>query len=244
VTQQIIFAQCRKIWSSIPKKEWMHKFIHTLDMIPKNWYLELEMHRETMDWDELTQRFKVTFTFEDESPLVDATLQAIRTRVFSEEGSMDVVPVCSVHRTSMTVHELLECYNVAQEDQDEEDPRNIQIPETEGKRAVEGPELESVVYAQPLRMCKVNIGTKENPKFVQIGDYWNDETVEKIADLLCEYQDLFPTTFSEMKGIVGELGEMKIPLKPDAKPVRQRPYRLNLKYKEKVKVEIDKMLEA
>jgi hypothetical protein len=55
----------------------------------------------------------------------------------------------------------------------------------------------------------------------------------------CEYQDLFPTMFSEMKGIVGELGEMKIPLKPDAKPVRQRPYRLNLKYKEKVKEEID-----
>jgi hypothetical protein len=84
----------------------------------------------------------------------------------------------------------------------------------------------------------------ENPKFVQIGDYWSDETVEKIADLLREYQDLFPTTFSEMKGIVGDLGEMKIPLKPGAKPVRQRPYRLNPKYKEKVKVEIDRMLDA
>jgi hypothetical protein len=68
--------------------------------------------------------------------------------------------------------------------------------------------------------------------------------MEKIADLLCEYQDLFPTTFSEMKGIAGELGEMKIPLKPDAKPVRQIPYRLNWKYKEKVKAEIDQMLEA
>jgi hypothetical protein len=64
-------------------KEWIHKFIHTLDMIPKNWYLEVEVHIETMDWDELTQRFKVTITFEDESPLVDATFQAIRTRDFS-----------------------------------------------------------------------------------------------------------------------------------------------------------------
>jgi hypothetical protein len=91
---------------------------------------------------------------------------------------------------------------------------------------------------------KVNIGMTENPKFAQIGDYWSDETVEKIADLLHEYQDLFPTTFSEMKGIVGDLGEMKIPLKPGAKPVRQRPYRLNPKYKEKVKEEIDRMLDA
>jgi hypothetical protein len=37
---------------------------------------------------------------------------------------------------------------------------------------------------------------------------------------------------------------MKIPLKPGANPVRQRPYRLNSRYKEKVKVEIDMMLDA
>jgi hypothetical protein len=36
--------------------------------------MELEMHRETMDWEEITQRFKVTFTFEYESPLIDASL--------------------------------------------------------------------------------------------------------------------------------------------------------------------------
>jgi hypothetical protein len=47
-----------------------------------------------------------------------------------------------------------------------------------------------------------------------------------------------------MKGIASELGEMKIPLKPGAKPVKQRPYRLNPRYKEKVKEEIDHMLKA
>jgi hypothetical protein len=61
---------------------------------------------------------------------------------------------------------------------------------------------------------------------------------------LCTYQDLFPTTFSKMKGIVRELGEMKIPLKLGAKLVQQRPYRLNPKYKEKVKEKIDRMLDA
>ena len=35
---------------------------------------------------------------------------------------------------------------------------------------------------------------------------------------------------------------MRITLKLDAKPVNQRPYRLNPKYKEKVHVELDKML--
>ena len=47
-----------------------------------------------------------------------------------------------------------------------------------------------------------------------------------------------------MKGIVGDLGEMKIPLQPDSKPSKQRPYRLNPRYKEKVKVELDRMLDA
>jgi hypothetical protein len=47
-----------------------------------------------------------------------------------------------------------------------------------------------------------------------------------------------------MKGIAGELGEMKIPLKLEARPVRQRPYRLNPIYKKKLRVEIDRMQEA
>jgi hypothetical protein len=46
-----------------------------------------------------------------------------------------------------------------------------------------------------------------------------------------------------MKGIKGPMGEMRIPLKLDASPVKHRPYRLNPKYKEKVKIELDIMLE-
>jgi hypothetical protein len=47
-----------------------------------------------------------------------------------------------------------------------------------------------------------------------------------------------------MKCIARELGEMKIPLKPDARPIKQQPYRLNPIYKHKVKEDIDRMLEA
>jgi hypothetical protein len=47
-----------------------------------------------------------------------------------------------------------------------------------------------------------------------------------------------------MKGLAGELVEMNIPLKREARPIRQRPYRLNPIYKEKVNVKIDKMLEV
>ena len=85
---------------------------------------------------------------------------------------------------------------------------------------------------------------EDNPKFSNIGDYWDEEIVAKIIDLLHEFHDLYLTNFREMKGIVGDLGEMKIPLKPDARLVKQRPYKLNMCYKEKVKAELDRMLEA
>ena len=105
-----------------------------------------------------------------------------------------------------------------------------------------GPAVEALEVTQPLKTRTVNIGSEENPKYATIGDYWDDEMVSKVTQLLHEYQDLFPTKFSEMKGILGDIGVIKIPLKPDAKPVKQRPYRLNPKYKEKFRMELDKML--
>ena len=47
-----------------------------------------------------------------------------------------------------------------------------------------------------------------------------------------------------MFGILGDLGVMRIPLKEGVKPVRQRPYRLNPRYKEKARHELDKMIVA
>ena len=71
-----------------------------------------------------------------------------------------------------------------------------------------------------LKIIKVNIGTEENQKFASVGDYWDEETMAKIMDLQHAFQDLFPAKFSEMKGILGDLGEMKILLKPYTKLVK------------------------
>lgn len=53
--------------------------------------------------------------------------------------------------------------------------------------------------------------------------------MDKVIELLHEYQDLFPTKFLNLKGIIGDLGVMKITLKLDAKPIKQRLYHLNPK---------------
>jgi hypothetical protein len=171
------------------------------------------MCRGTSNLEKITRNFKVTFNFEAELPLVVANLQVIKGKIMMEEGQVETIPTCSALTDSATVHELLECYKVTEEYQEEKDPRNVQVPETKGEHDIVGIELESNTYAKPLRVCKLNIDMKEKPKFGNIGDYWNDETVEKIADILCEYQDLFTKTFSKIKGIAGELGKMNIPLK-------------------------------
>lgn len=64
-----------------------------------------------------------------------------------------------------------------------------------------------------MKTKKVNIVSEAKLKFTHIGDYWDDDTVDKVAKLLWEYQDLFPKRFSDMKGIVGDLGVMKTTLK-------------------------------
>lgn len=66
----------------------------------------------------------------------------------------------------------------------------------------------------------------------------------KVDELLNKYQDLFPMKFSDLKGIVGDLGVMNITFKPDAQPVKNCSYRLNLKYKKKFKDELNKMVAA
>jgi hypothetical protein len=79
------------------------------------------------------------------------------------------------------VKELISCYHVQEEAPDEDDPCNIQITEIEGEREVEGTSLELEVFVAPIKVKKVNIGTVENTKMASIGDYWDEQTVERIT---------------------------------------------------------------
>jgi hypothetical protein len=132
--------------------------------------------------------------------------------IFIKEPQVKIITE-EQQRNRQTVKELLSCYHVQEEAPNKDNLCDIQIEEAEGKREVEGPPLELEVIVAPIKVNKVNIGTVENPKMASIGDYWDEQIVESITELLHEYSDLFPTTFKKMKGIAGELGEMKIPLR-------------------------------
>jgi hypothetical protein len=55
--------------------------------------------------------------------------------------------------------------------------------------------------------------------------------MNEVHNLLSEYEELFPKTFSETKGIKGSMGEMKIDLKPNSRPMKNITYRLNPRIK-------------
>lgn len=61
---------------------------------------------------------------------------------------------------------------------------------------------------------------------------------------MCEFQDLFPRGYHELKGVHHSLGEMKIKLQECVHLVRKRPYRMNPNLHVRVKVEIDKILKS
>jgi len=63
--------------------EWVHLFYHTLDVIPRNWYMEIELWHGTGEWDILRERFLFTFLFEDHwMDTVDSTLQLVKAAIF------------------------------------------------------------------------------------------------------------------------------------------------------------------
>lgn len=184
----------------------------------------------------MVDEFELTFNFESDYHEADDVLESIKERIFDS----DPLSMINYPDWFAQLETALECYNLAADEDDE--PHNINIPESEGTREIQGPELEIPEITKNLKTKKINIGTEADPKFASIGDYWDEEIVGNIVDLLRDNQDLFPTKFTEMKGILGDFGVMRIPLKEGAKPVKQCPYRLNPCYKEKIKEELDKMI--
>ena len=57
---------------------------------------------------------------------------------------------------------------------DGEDPWNINILETEGIWDVTALDIPIDLKNKPLKFWKVNIGTEDNQKFANVGDYWDE----------------------------------------------------------------------
>ena len=69
------------------------------------------------------------------------------------------------------IQSMMECYNIFDKMEDDNEFHNINIPETEGIRDVVAPNVPMNPMTQPLKIRKVNIGTEENLKISNIWDY-------------------------------------------------------------------------
>ncbi len=129
----------------------------------------------------------MTFNFEDGFECIDEALQEVKATIFRVlQHPLDLI---QLDWTTQLCH-ILECYNVIDEEEDE-DPRNINIPET-GHCEVQGLQIENPYIIAPLKSIQVNIRIEAELRLVMLGDQWYDATVDKVVELLCEYQDLFP----------------------------------------------------
>ena len=88
----------------------------------------------------------------------------------------------------------MECYNITGES-DDNDPLKINIPNSEGICIVDGASITTNQFLKPRKIKKVKTGSNENPKFDNIGDYWDGNTVGNITVLLHAFQYMFPTIF-------------------------------------------------
>ena len=47
--------KCGTVFAEYPRQEWVHHFIHTLEMTPRVWHESMELRQGTQDWEEITK---------------------------------------------------------------------------------------------------------------------------------------------------------------------------------------------
>jgi hypothetical protein len=78
----------------------------------------------------------MTFGFESEYPEIDDALEVIRMKLFDDYP----LPIFNQLDWVAQMENAVECYNFVADE--EEDPHNVNIQESEGSRDVQGLELE------------------------------------------------------------------------------------------------------
>ena len=92
------------------------------------------------------------------------------------------------------------------------------------------------------RIDLAELGEEPKPAYIASDLSYEEETL--LIKTLKQYKDVFRWSYKDLKGVDPEICWHTIPLKPDAKTNRQRPYTYNESFARKIKDEIDKLKEA
>lgn len=66
----------------------MHPFIHTLGIIPRDWYLKEELKRKTMDWNIMANQFFKYFSLCNIDAKIHEALKSIKRVLFPFESTL------------------------------------------------------------------------------------------------------------------------------------------------------------
>ena len=137
------------------------------------------------------------------------TLGRIREIIFQPDKSncKQEVVISPYQREICKIKQPTYCQKVDEVDEhvdEEEYLRNLQFTKIEGERVIDGVIVKEPMldYFKPMKMRKNNIGMEDKFKMVIVGDYWEKGTVSQVVNLFREYEEIFPRTFLEMKGIM------------------------------------------
>ena len=103
---------------------------------------EAELRQDTIIWDCLVDSFMLTVSTNEVCPALDAAIRLIHTKVFDDQEVVEYRPDWKAQEAH-----AVECYNLAIDKDD--DPRNINIPESKGHCEVHGPAVEAPEVTLP-----------------------------------------------------------------------------------------------
>ena len=106
--------QCYEAWKHVPREEWVHRFVHTLEPIAKNWYEEVELRHSTVSWVSLTNSFVLTFSINEVCPTLDVAVRVIHTKVFDDKKIVEYQPDWKEQEAN-----AVECYNLTIDEDDD-----------------------------------------------------------------------------------------------------------------------------
>ena len=69
--------ECHRLWTLQSIDEWVHAFVHTLEEMPRSWYVAAKLCKTITTREELSVCFVQMFSFQDANPEVNNALRII-----------------------------------------------------------------------------------------------------------------------------------------------------------------------
>ena len=104
---------------------------------------------------------------------------------------------------------------------------------------------EKISYDLPEQSKTVNLAQpREEPKLVQIAYNLTLEEETLLLQTLSNYKDVFAWSYKDLKGVNPKIFQHTIPIKLNAEPIKPHSYMYNETFANKIKAEIDQLIEA